>query len=128
MAESELHRFLKKAAAETLEEEGFRIYFEPLWPPVGLLEWEKYRPDIFGVRSKRGADVYAFVECETNPNPKRILAKNIESVMIQTKLLRKTKSRKILAIPAAKANTLDSSVKKYWEVWKIKGPSRFQQT
>ena len=123
VAESELHRFLKRAAAETLEEQGFTIYFEPEWSPVDLLEWQNYRPDIFGIKSERRVDEYAFVECETNPNPKRILKKNVASIAIQTRLMRKTKSRKILAIPTTKADSLDSSVRTLWEVWAIEKPN-----
>ena len=127
MAESELHRFLKRAVAEKLERRGFSIYFEPEWPPTDLLEWQRYRPDVFGIKQKRAVDEYAFVECETNPNPKRILAKNIASVAIQTRLLKETRSRRILAIPAMKSDALDSSVTRNWEVWRIETLLEFQQ-
>ena len=128
VAESELHRFLKRVAAEKLEKKGFSIYLEPEWPPIDLLEWQRYRPDIFGIRRRDRLDEYAFVECETNPNSKRILAKNVSSIVIQTRLLKDTKSRKILAIPRTKVAALDPSVMKLWEVWAIEGPAWFQQT
>ena len=128
VAESGLHRFLKRAVAQTLQEQGFSIYFEPEWSPIDLLEWERYRPDIFGIKSRHRVDEYAFVECETNPSSRRILKKNVASIAIQTRLLRKTKSRKILAVPRTKVESLDSSVRKLWEVWPVEEPSRFQQT
>lgn len=127
VAESELHKFLKSAAAEKLEKKGFSIYFEPEWPPIHLLEWQRYRPDIFGIKRKCRVDEYAFVECETNPNPKRILAKNVTSVAIQTRLLRETKCRKILAIPSMKFEALNSSVTKNWEIWRFETLLGFQQ-
>ncbi len=119
MAESELHRFLKEASVKALREDGFTTYTEPEWSSVQFLTWRSYGPDILGIRNSNGTDEYAFVECETKPRPKRILAKNTVSIGVQTKLMKDTRSRLILTIPNGTLRGLDMGIRRDWELWAV---------
>lgn len=113
MSESRLHTSLKEVVEEALRNDGFSTYVEPEWPPVNLVSWWGYRPDVFGVRRYTDSDEYAFVECETKPRFTRILEKKTTSIVVQSRLLANTHKRLILAIPSGTLRMLNMKVRRF---------------
>ena len=108
---------MKRACALELVRQGYWVYPEPLWPPCRRLWWASYRPDLLGVRSSSSRQDYAFVECETNPSTRRLLAKNYLSVELQDQLDVPCSLRRVLAIPRGTLHRLEASLRYSWETW-----------
>ncbi len=117
MSESTLHRTMKAAVAFELQKEGYGVIEEPLWTPNRFVSWESYRPDLLGLVHSDGKEEYALVECETLPGMKRILAKNIWRVELQSKIDRQPGLRRILVIPRGKLGALDLKLRRSCEIW-----------
>jgi hypothetical protein len=117
MAESQIHLFMKNAVSEALRNDDFMTYMEPDTPPFDSVTWGAYRPDVLGVKHCDSFDAYAFAECETKPRINRILAKKTASIIVQSRLLKRTQRRLILAIPSGTLKILDMQVRRWWEIW-----------
>ncbi len=117
LAESSLHRRMKSDVTSQLEMEGYSVIREPLAPPAGFLEWERYRPDLLGIKMRDGALAYAFVECETHPSTRRLNSKNYHSVVAQGVLDCSLSLRRIVVVPHGTLRRLDPKVRIHWEVW-----------
>ncbi len=117
MGESGLHRRMKEGVSRELAEEGYAVLFEPSYAPSRFLSWASYRPDLFGIRSSAGRQEYAFVECETRPSGRRLASKNFRSVDVQTRLNSDLSLRLILVVPRGTLASVDSSVRRSWEMW-----------
>ena len=120
--ESRLHGILKKAVFGELEKEGYRLYLEPLEPPLERLNWSQYRPDIFGVLSDEVESKFVLVECETNPRSQRIkskLSKIRNSLTIQKRIIEsRIILRLLLAIPSGMLHRVNYyGIRKFWEIW-----------
>ena len=117
MSESALHRGMKAVVASELTKEGYEVIEEPLWPPNRLVSWEAYRPDLLGVAQTDSREEYVLVECETRPRTKRLLAKNIWRVELQSKIDRQPRLRRILVVPRGKLGALDLKLRHSCEIW-----------
>lgn len=122
--ESELHELFKKVVLTELEREGYRLYIEPLEPPLWRLRWSFYRPDLFGILSKEFESSFVLVECETDPRIKRIkgkLSKIRGSLTIQKKLSeRSVLLRLLLIIPSGMLHRVNySEIRRFWEIWTV---------
>lgn len=73
--EGQLHKLHKDTVAKELQKQNYTIYCEPLESPLKLLWWHSYRPDILAIRQSDSIQKVVLVECETNPNRKRVLTK-----------------------------------------------------
>lgn len=123
VAESEVHRSMKRVVRNELERERYAVLEEPAFPPGEKTTWESYRPDLLGYRSDGGAEELVLVECETRPNMKRLGAKNHSSVWFQPYLFRRGSVRRILAVPQGQLHAVDLRIRETWEVW-VLGPNR----
>jgi len=119
VAESELHLAMKRFVKTVLESERYRVVEEPLYPPARWVHWERYRPDLLGLRSDERSEQLAIVECETHPSMQRFASKNFDSLWFEPSVLRAGSIRRILAIPRGKLSALDLRIRKQWEVWVI---------
>ena len=117
MSESSLHRSMKSVAASELIREGYEVVEEPLRPPSRFVFWEAYRPDLLGLVVGEGKEEYALVECETRPRTKRLLAKNIWRVQLQSRIDLQTSLRRILVVPRGKLGCFDLRLRRSCEVW-----------
>ena len=108
---------MKDVVSRALRNDDFTIWMEPDGPPFDSVTWGAYRPDVFGIKHCDGVDAYAFAECETKPRINRILAKKTASIIVQSRLLKHTQRRLILAIPSGTLNVLDIQVRRWWEIW-----------
>jgi len=117
LSESALHRGMKAVVASELTKEGYEVLEEPLWPPNRLVSWEAYRPDLLGVAQTDSREEYVLVECETRPRTKRLLAKNIWRVELQSKIDRQPRLRRILVVPRGKLGALDLKLRRSCEIW-----------
>ena len=73
--ESYFHVILKNAAVKELKKEGYKIYIEPREPPLERLYWSLFRPDVIALLLRKYQMKMILIECETSPNPKRIMKK-----------------------------------------------------
>ena len=121
MAESFLHRRMKKSASRELAGEGYSVFEEPPYAPSRFLDWVSYRPDLFGIRASSKRQEYALVECETRPSCRKLDAKNFRSVDVQTRLDSELSIRRILVVPRGTLARVDSSVRLTWETWIYEG-------
>jgi hypothetical protein len=112
---------MKHSVSRELAEEGYFIYEEPPFAPTPFMNWEAYRPDLFGVRAGPGRQDYALVECETRPSLRKLAAKNVRSVEVQTRLNSELSLRRILVLPRGKLARVDRSVRRAWEMWIYEG-------
>lgn len=117
MAESDLHRSMKRAVRVELEMEGYYLVEEPSWPPMQRVSWSAYRPDILGLRRDSAVEEVVIVECETRPSMSRFRAKNHSSLCLQTSVLYEGRIRRILAIPQGRLDSVDLRLRDKWEVW-----------
>jgi len=117
MPESPLHRSMKAVVASELVRNGYEVIEEPLWPPNRLVSWEAYRPDLLGIAQTDSREEYALVECETRPRTKRLLAKNIWRVELQSRIDRQPRLRRILVVPRGKLGALDLKLRRSCEIW-----------
>jgi hypothetical protein len=117
LSESPVHRSMKAVVRHELEQEGYAVVEEPLYPPREKVSWHSYRPDLLGYRSDGGVEEIVLVECETRPNMRRLRAKNASSVWFQPYLYRQGSVRRILAVPQGKLGSVDMGVRSRWEVW-----------
>ena len=100
--ETRLHESLKEAAFHELAKEGYDLYVEPLEPPLERLTWSFYRPDILGVICDEKELRLVVVECETNPQIRRIkrkISKIKHSFSFQKRLNEEHLFRLLLVIP-----------------------------
>lgn len=123
MAESGLHRSMKRIVRSELESDSYRVVEEPLYPPADWIHWESYRPDLLGLRSDDTSECLVIAECETHPSMRRFSAKNYRSLCFEPSVLRNGSIRRVLAVPHGKLSALDMSLRHGWEVWVI-GQSR----
>ncbi len=123
MGESTLHHRMKERVSQQLAEEGYEVFFEPLFSPSRFLSWVSYRPDLFGVKASDERQEYALVECETRPSGKRLASKNFRSLEVQTRLNQVLSVRRILVVPRGRLGSLESSVRRSWETWIYEGGS-----
>ncbi len=112
---------MKEEASHELAEEGYVVFFEPLYAPSRYMSWASYRPDVFGMRAGDGRQEYALVECETRPSERRLASKNFRSVDIQTRLNSDLSLRRILVVPRGKLAGVRPSVRRSWETWIYEG-------
>jgi hypothetical protein len=119
--ESRQHELLKEAALTELEKEGYYLYVEPSDPPSWRLDWSLYRPDIAGTFTNEAEFWFVLVECETNPNIKRIrrkVSKIKGRLTFQNRLNETYLFRLLLVIPAGMLNRVNcSDVRLRWEIW-----------
>src|SRR6267143_2846270 len=108
---------MKAVVASELSREGYGVIEEPLWPPTRLVSWEAYRPDLLGIAQTDSMEEYALVECETRPRTKRVLAKNIWRVELQSKIDQQARLRRILVVPRGKLGALDLKLRRFCEIW-----------
>lgn len=119
MAESDLHRFMKRIVREDLESESYRVVEEPLIPPARWVHWEAYRPDLLGLRTDTTREELVIAECETHPSMRRFCTKNYSSLWFEPSVLRQGSIRRILAIPRGKLDSIDLRIRGQWEVWVV---------
>lgn len=117
MAESELHRSMKRIVRDSLEKENYRVVEEPLFPPASWIHWDHYRPDLLGLRSDDSLEELVIVECETRPSMKRFVSKNYGSLWFEPSVTRDGSVRRILAVPRGKLSVLDLRLRHGWEIW-----------
>ena len=117
MAESQVHRTMKRIVSAELTGEGYVLLEEPLFPPSRRIAWKAYRPDILGYRGAGGREEVAIVECETHPNMRRFESKNYSTLTFQPYLFRDGAIRRILAVPQGKLRSVDLRLRREWEVW-----------
>lgn len=119
--ESDLHGLFKEVVYDELEKEGYIIYVEPSKPPLARLRWRYYRPDILGVTWKDTELRLVLVECETNPNSRRIkgkLSKIKQWVNFQKRLNEKHHLRLLLTIPPRMLHKINCfGIRRFWEIW-----------
>lgn len=119
--ESRLHELLKEAALTELEKEGYYLYVEPSDPPSWRINWSLYRPDVAGTLTNEAEFRFVLVECETNPNIRRIkrkISKIRKSLTVQNRLNEKYLFRLLLVIPAGMLNRVNySDIRLRWEIW-----------
>ncbi|HUK74461.1 MAG TPA: hypothetical protein VLU99_01620 [Nitrososphaerales archaeon] len=120
---------MKEKVSKELAEEGYSVFFEPLYAPSRFLSWVSYRPDLFGIRASPGRQEYALVECETRPSVRKLASKNFMSLDVQTRLNSDLSVRRILVVPRGTLARLDPSVRRSWETWiyDSDGFQRFQR-
>ncbi len=117
MAESELHRSMKRMVRADLEKQDYRVVEEPLYPPASWMHWESYRPDLLGLKSDDHSEQVVIVECETHPSMKRFVSKNYGSFWFEPSVTRDGSIRRILAVPRGKLASLDLELRHGWEIW-----------
>lgn len=127
VAESQVHRSMKAIVRSELELEHYAVVEEPLFPPGERVTWSSYRPDLLGYRSDGGAEELVLVECETNPNMRRLGAKNTSSVWFQPYLFRRGSVRRILAVPQGTLRSVDMKIRDRWEVWVVGANSAMEK-
>jgi hypothetical protein len=109
---------LKQIVSENLIEKGFSIILEPDFPPGEEINWQNYRPDIFGVLKTSGKTHYVIVECETRPNKERFANKKWKEIVIQPKLFDEMSLTLILAVPFGYVSKV-TSFGNLWEIWQV---------
>jgi hypothetical protein len=126
--EGQLHKLLKETVAKELENQNFKLYYEPSESPLNRVSWYSYRPDILGICVKNSTLQIMLVECETKPNQKRILEKTsqIKKVFsLQKQLWEYHKIIPILAIPVLNLYKVNCTrIRKFWEIWIVNQSGR----
>ena len=117
VAESNLHRSMKRVVRAELESEGYLMVEEPLYPPSRRISWSAYRPDLLGIRRDRSTEEIVIVECETHPSMSRFRGKNYSSLCFQASILYDGRIRRVLAIPKGRLDAVDLRLRDEWEVW-----------
>jgi hypothetical protein len=117
---------MKERASLELARDGYSTFFEPPFAPSWFLRWSSYRPDVFGMRTGRGRQDYALVECETRPSSRRLESKNFRTVQIQGTINSEVSLRRILVIPRGTLRRVGTSTRLSWEMWIYEAGS-FQQ-
>jgi hypothetical protein len=117
VAESELHLRLKDDASRELQKDGYKIFYEPAFPPLPGVGWSAYRPDLFGQRDSSDGEDFVLVECETHPSMRKLAMKNSSRIWMQTHISHSDRLRRILVIPPGSLRRLDLSVRQKWEIW-----------
>ena len=117
MAESDLHRAMKRIVRSALEAEGYRLVEEPLYPPTRRVSWSSYRPDLLGIRRDGAKEELVVVECETRPSRRRFRAKNYSSLWFQASVTHEGSIRRVLAVPRGRLHGVDLRLRDSWEVW-----------
>lgn len=121
--EGPLHKLHKQTVAEELQKKSYGIHFEPWESPLKLLWWQSYKPDILATKQTSSSQKIVFVECETKPNRKRVLAKTMQikkNLAIQKQLFENTMVLPLLVIPPNNLQKiLFSTIRKFWEIWII---------
>ena len=118
MTESNTHLLMKEIVGNTLDKMGFKIIYEPDYPPIKLISWKNYRPDIFGVKQIENKVQYAIVECETQPSKSKLTNKNWRKIARQTKIFEHSSLLYILAITSESLSKM-ISFRRFWEIWLI---------
>lgn len=121
MAESSLHKQMKKDACDELLRENYSVLYEPMTASSLMMTWRSYRPDLLGVRTGDGHQDYALVECETRPSTRKLLAKNYASVGVQVMIDCHCSIRRILVVPKGSLSRIDSQTRSSWETWVYDG-------
>jgi hypothetical protein len=119
VTESWLHRSMKRIVRAELESDDYQVMEEPLFPPASWVHWERYRPDLLGLRSDDTCERLAIAECETHPSMRRFTAKNYDSLWFEPSVLREGSIRRILAVPRGKLSALDLTLRHGWEIWVV---------
>jgi len=119
--ESSFHELLKDAVLDELKKEGYELYVEPSDPPMSRVEWNFYRPDIFGIICNETTFDLLFAECETNPNIERIngkISKIKRWLTFQKRLNESHDFNLVLAIPTGMLRRVNCRlIRKIWDVW-----------
>lgn len=119
--EGRLHKTLKCIVAKELQNQNYKIYYEPLESPFSHLWWHSYRPDILAILSNKFDQQIVLVECETKPNRKRVLnktAKIKKNLSLQKRLHENTSILPLLIIPPTYLyRTICSTIQGFWEIW-----------
>jgi len=123
--EGSFHRFLKQAAFDELQEEGYDLYVEPAEPPLERIAWSLYRPDLLGLASGKTILSLVLVECETNPDTTRMMGKTSKirrSFTVQRRLGERHLLRLLLVIPPGTLHRVSNRrVRRLWEIWIVDG-------
>jgi len=127
VAESRVHRSMKSIVKHELEQERYAVVEEPAFPPGDKVSWSSYRPDLLGYRTEDGIEEVVLVECETQPNMRRLGEKNFSTVWFQPYLFRQGSVRRILAVPQGKLRSVDLRIRGSWEVWVVGGSSAMEK-
>jgi len=121
--ESDLHELLKETVLDELGREGYETYVEPSDPPLERLMWSYYRPDILGVICEETVLNVVLVECETNPNVRRVKTKASKigcTFTVQKRLNENNLLRLLLVIPAGVLHKVNHQViRSLWEIWLV---------
>ena len=112
---------MKSAVSSELERSGFVLHFEPFESPFERINWNRYRPDIFGVAAERAELRIVVAECETEPNVRRISNKTQKIrkwLRFQKKLNEEHDFCFLLAIPSGKLKKVNTiAVRRFWDIW-----------
>ena len=121
--EGRIHKFLKCTVGLELQNQKYTIYYEPLESPFNRLWWHSYRPDILATLSCNVNLQVVLVECETNPNQKRVLRKTAQiqqNLSLQKRLHENASILPLLVIPPSNLyKIICSSIRRFWEIWII---------
>lgn len=121
--ESAQHTLLKRAAMNELTLDGYSLFVEPTYPPVKMLRWSAYRPDVLGVIYNESETRLALAECETAPRTGRVREKasKIEgTITLQKRLDEEHSIRPILVIPWGRlGKMMYPGIRKLWEIWLV---------
>ena len=119
--EGHLHKFLKHTVGQELQNQNYTLHYEPLESPLSRLWWHSYRPDILATLSSNFNLKVVLVECETQPNRKRVLTKTAQiqqSLSLQKRLHENTSILPLLVIPPANLyKIICSAIRRFWEIW-----------
>ena len=112
---------MKAIVAKELQKQNYLTYYEPLESPYSNLCWDSYRPDILATKCYDNNLQVVLVECETNPNKKRILKKTFKikrNLSLQKRLYENSCILPLLVIPTFNlVKILCRVVRKFWEIW-----------
>jgi len=119
--EGSFHQLLKQTAFNELEKEGYELYVEPSEPPLERIVWSLYRPDILGLTCDQATLSLVLVECETNPDTRRMMGKTLKirrSFAVQRRLDERHLLRLLLIIPPGTLHRVSNRrVRRLWEIW-----------
>ena len=129
--ESSLHVFFKGVIRDELTRKGYHLYVEPSESPLKRVQWDNYRPDVFGVISNERELRLIFVECELNPTIQHVQAKSCKIkrwLTIQKRLNETHLVRLLLVIPPMRLHRINNpEIRRFWEMWIVDYRGRITQ-
>ena len=83
--------------------------------------WSLYRPDLLGLTCDENMLSLVLVECETNPDTRRMMGKTLKirrSFAVQRRLDERHLFRLLLVIPPGTLHRVSNRrVRRLWEIW-----------